>query len=187
MTAISRTAARRLSLLAAAATFGFLAGGLALADPAPGSPPAKDGPQAKEDPAVENSDRQGERKLTPQQYQVLRCSATEAPFTGQFYDHHEAGMYLCAGCGSALFSSTAKYDSGSGWPSYFQPVHDAALREKTDTSHGMVRTEILCAKCGGHLGHLFPDGPAPTGLRYCINSAALEFRKAEQEQATRPE
>ena len=182
MKAFSRAATRLLVLLATAAIPVS-----STADPISGGAAAQDGPRAKEDSAVEKTDRQWEQDLTPQQFRVLRCSATEPPFTGKYYDHHEKGTYLCAGCGAQLFSSAAKYDSGSGWPSYFQPVHDAALREKKDTALGMVRTEILCAKCGGHLGHVFPDGPAPTGLRYCINSAALEFQKTGQEPVVEPE
>ena len=161
---ITTLAAAALALLAAAALAG---------DEKP-----KD-ETTKEKSAVTKNDDQWKQELSPEQYKVLRCSATEAPFTGQYYDHHETGTYLCAGCGAPLFSSSAKYESGSGWPSYFQPINDAALRQKKDLSGGMVRVEITCAKCGGHLGHLFPDGPKPTGMRYCINSAALDFRKAE--------
>ncbi len=126
--------------------------------------------------AVEKSDKQWQKDLDPDQYRVLRCSATEAPFSGKYYNNHAEGTYFCAGCGAPLFSSAAKYDSGSGWPSYFRPLNDAAVAEKTDLSLGTPRTEILCAKCGGHLGHVFRDGPRPTGLRYCVNSAALDFR-----------
>lgn len=117
------------------------------------------------------------KKLTPEQYQILREKATEAPFSGQFYIHKEKGMYVCAGCGSELFSSDSKFDSGCGWPAFYDVKNKKNIELKEDRSHGMARTEVLCEKCGGHLGHLFDDGPKPTGLRYCINSLALGFRK----------
>ena len=119
-------------------------------------------------------------KLSPEQYQILREAGTERAFTGKYEKNKEPGLYTCAGCGAPLFSSDTKYESGSGWPSYYQPVDANAVDEHRDASHGMVRTEVRCARCEGHLGHVFPDGPAPTGLRYCINSASLDF-KPEQD------
>lgn len=127
------------------------------------------------DTKLSKTDAQWRAELTPEQYAVCRCSATEPPFSGKWYRHKEVGTYVCAACHAKLFASDAKYDSGSGWPSYFQPIEAAAVTEHRDDSHGMSRVEIRCAHCDSHLGHVFPDGPRPTGLRYCINSAALDF------------
>jgi peptide-methionine (R)-S-oxide reductase len=124
---------------------------------------------------IEKSDEQWRRELTPEQYRVLREKGTEAPFSGEYDEFFEPGTYRCAGCGTQLFASDAKYDSGCGWPAFAAPAGEDAVEEETDLSHGMLRSEVLCASCGGHLGHVFPDGPQPTGQRYCINSAALTF------------
>lgn len=118
-------------------------------------------------------------KLGADRYHILREGGTERPFTGEYEPNEAPGMYHCGGCGAPLFSSETKYHSGSGWPSYTQPVADEAVEELRDSSHGMVRTEARCARCGGHLGHVFPDGPAENGLRYCINSASLDFAPKE--------
>lgn len=125
------------------------------------------------------TDAEWRRILTQKQYEVLRLGHTEPPFSGAYCYHKAKGTYRCAGCGAALFSSQAKYDSGSGWPSFNMPIHPSVLRMRVDYSHGMMRVEIRCAQCGGHLGHVFNDGPPPTGLRYCVNSVALEFEPSE--------
>jgi peptide-methionine (R)-S-oxide reductase len=126
---------------------------------------------------IEKTNEQWRQELTPEQYRVLREKGTERAFSGE-YDHIFApGTYRCAGCGTELFRSEAKYDSGCGWPAFYVPASEEVIDEETDTTYGMLRTEVLCAACGGHLGHVFPDGPHPTGLRYCINSAALRLQE----------
>ena len=125
---------------------------------------------------IEKSEAEWRRELTPMQYAVLREKATERPGSGEYEHDHTKGTFVCAGCGQTLFESDAKFDSGCGWPSFTQPAQESFVDEERDMTHGMVRTEVLCSKCNGHLGHVFPDGPGPTGLRYCINSAALKLQ-----------
>ena len=125
---------------------------------------------------IQLTEEQWLEKLGPEKYQILRRAGTEPAFTGKYDGNKAAGEYVCAGCGTPLFSSETKYNSGSGWPSYTAPVAGEAVEELRDTAHGMVRTEVRCAKCEGHLGHVFPDGPGENGLRYCINSASLDFK-----------
>ena len=129
------------------------------------------------DEKVIKSNQEWKEILTPEQYFVLRQSGTERPYTGEYNDHYEKGVYKCAACGQVLFESDTKFPSHCGWPAFYDVEAKGKVIRKTDKSHGMTRTEVLCSKCGGHLGHVFQDGPAPTGLRYCINSAALKFEK----------
>jgi peptide-methionine (R)-S-oxide reductase len=132
---------------------------------------------------IEQSDAEWRAELTPEQYHILREKGTERPFSGPLWNDHRSGMYRCAGCGAELFSSDTKFESGTGWPSFHQPTGAEAVAEETDRSFFMTRTEVNCANCGGHLGHVFNDGPRPTGLRYCINSASLTLDPSEQVEA----
>ena len=128
---------------------------------------------------INKTDEEWKKELTPEEFNVLREHGTERAFTGEFYNSHEKGMYLCAACGQELFSSDTKFDSGTGWPSYYAPANESCVAETIDNAYGMSRTEVHCSRCGGHLGHVFPDGPKPTGMRYCINSVSLDFKPAE--------
>ena len=128
---------------------------------------------------IDKTDEEWRLELSPERYHVLREGGTERAFTGVFWDNHEPGKYSCAACGQELFDSNTKFESGSGWPSFFAPISKDSVDEESDSSHGMIRTEVKCGRCGSHLGHVFRDGPRPTGLRYCMNSAALDFDKRE--------
>ncbi|MGD2034614.1 MAG: peptide-methionine (R)-S-oxide reductase MsrB [Bacteroidales bacterium] len=142
------------------------------------------GINAQKEPAMykkDKSDEEWKKELTSEEYEILRLCGTEPPGTGEYYHFFKKGTYLCAGCGSVLFDSDTKYSSGSGWPSFYDVISDSSVMLIRDTSHGMIRTEVRCTHCGGHLGHVFKDGPEPTGLRYCINSVALKFKNAREQ------
>jgi peptide-methionine (R)-S-oxide reductase len=128
---------------------------------------------------IDKTDEEWREQLTPEQYHIMREKGTERPFTGKYYKNHDTGVYMCAGCGSELFTSEEKYDSGCGWPSFTAPSGEETVATNVDYSHGMSRVEVTCATCGAHLGHVFEDGPAPTFQRYCINSVSLDFEKDE--------
>jgi peptide-methionine (R)-S-oxide reductase len=144
--------------------------------------PKTNGKMNKETPRnfeISKSEAEWQKELTPEQFRVMRQKGTERAFSGAFVDNHAKGVYKCASCGEPLFNSETKFESGTGWPSFYKPVTKQAVAEETDTQYGMVRTEVLCGKCGGHLGHVFDDGPKPTGLRYCMNSVSLKFQPAK--------
>ena len=174
------TIALGLSVVAAALVGAVSASGLLAQEkrPAAEPPPAATAASAKTAAKkVVRTEAEWRRVLTPQQFDVLRRKGTERAFTGKYHDFHGKGVYRCAGCGLDLFRSDTKFESGTGWPSFWAPITKASVREETDSSYGMRRVEVLCARCDGHLGHVFDDGPEPTGLRYCMNGVALKFVK----------
>lgn len=163
------------NMIALLATLGAIAGGALFVYQGVGQ--SEESPKRKD--KVVMSEAEWKKKLTPEQYAILRGHGTERAFCGRFHDNHKEGTYSCVGCGNEVFKSGAKFDSGTGWPSFFQPANKDSIWTKTDRSYGMVRQEVLCAKCDGHLGHVFDDGPAPSGLRFCINSEVLTFKEGK--------
>jgi peptide-methionine (R)-S-oxide reductase len=135
---------------------------------------------------IPTTEEEWRRRLTPEQYEVLRRKGTERAFTGKYWDAHEDGVYRCVGCGAELFDAGTKFESGTGWPSFYEPVNRTNVELHTDTSYGMIRTEVTCKRCGGHLGHVFDDGPAPTGQRYCINSCSLDLEVRDAREGAEP-
>jgi methionine-R-sulfoxide reductase len=186
MCAETNMAASKPSNLMTNAGSGHSACGFAVVSVRLIGPDGQPGPVVQS-PRVVKTDSAWEKQLGPTAYRVLRAKGTEAPFCGNLLDNHKTGIYFCAGCDLPLFSSGSKFHSGTGWPSFYQPFAKENITELRDASHGMIRTEILCARCGGHLGHVFEDGPPPTGLRYCLNSVSLTFRDESEVKAMEPQ